>query len=66
MSAIIYTLTVLYFSYAIYVVLGTEIGIFIKNNFPNHSSLLSNRLLKFADIPSVSTPFFEAPDDMEA
>lgn len=40
MSAIIYTLTVLYFSYAIYVVRGAEIGIFIKNNFPNHSSLL--------------------------
>lgn len=41
MSTIIYVLTVLYFSYVIYVVLGNEIGICFKNNFPNYSSLLS-------------------------
>lgn len=40
MSAIIYALTVLYFSYVIYVVLGDEIGICFKKNFPNYASLL--------------------------
>jgi len=28
--------------------------------------LLVNRLLNFADIPSVSAPFFEAPGGLEA
>ena len=38
MSTLIYALTVVYFSYVIYVVLGDKIGIFIKNNFPNRLS----------------------------
>ncbi|AEG02893.1 hypothetical protein Metme_4554 [Methylomonas methanica MC09] len=38
MSTIIYILTVFYFSYVIYVVLGDKIGVFIKHNCPNHLS----------------------------
>jgi hypothetical protein len=38
MSAIIYALTVLYFSYVIYVVLGDSIGSFIKKNNLSGSS----------------------------
>lgn len=41
MSTIVYTLTVLYFSYVIYVVLGSEINACLKNNFPNYVALLS-------------------------
>jgi hypothetical protein len=41
MHSIIYILTVLYFSYVIYVVQGNEIGTFVKKNFPNGLSLLS-------------------------
>jgi hypothetical protein len=33
MSAIIYALTVIYFAYVVYVVLGDEINSYIKNNF---------------------------------
>jgi len=33
MSAIIYALTVIYFTYVVYVVLGDEINSYIKNNF---------------------------------
>lgn len=38
MSTLIYALTVLYFSYVIYVVLGDKIAVFIKNNFPSYIS----------------------------
>ena len=41
MYEIIYLLTVLYFSYVIYVVQGNEIGAWVKKNFPNGLSLLS-------------------------
>ena len=40
MSSIIYVLTVLYFSYVIHVVLGEEIGVCFKKNFPSYASLL--------------------------
>lgn len=38
MSTIIYALTVLYFSYVIYVVLGDKISVFFKNNVSNYLS----------------------------
>ncbi len=41
MYEIIYLLTVLYFSYVIYVVQGNEIGALAKKKFPNGLSRLS-------------------------
>ena len=41
MYEIIYLLTVLYFSYVIYVVQGEEIGAWLKKNFPNGLPLVS-------------------------
>ncbi|WNB78071.1 P-loop ATPase, Sll1717 family [Methylomonas koyamae] len=38
----------------------------INNEFFSKNGLDSNRLLKFANLPSVSAPFFEAPGGLEA
>jgi hypothetical protein len=37
MSEIIYVLTVIYFSYVIYVVLGDEVDAYCQDHFPRYS-----------------------------
>jgi hypothetical protein len=41
MSELVYILTIFFFSYAVNKIIGDEIGLFIKNNLPQYSLLLT-------------------------